>query len=200
MTIIDKIFQLKNELGLTNKEIETGAGLANSSMSQWAKGKGKPSLENIIKLSLFFHVTSDYLLCLSENREGNPSSGSACSGTADPESSADGSPDTGSSDIRFADNTNSANTSSAKAKTSERESYDTRLSGLNNPFPDTGRQADRPMSYSILKKQPPARHSMNEEESILIQTYRTASVINRFRIIQLCMNIQDETEQSKQNK
>ena len=47
--------------------MEIGAGLANSSISQWKKGKGKPSLDNIVKLSKFFHVSSDYLLCLTDD-------------------------------------------------------------------------------------------------------------------------------------
>ncbi len=68
MTIIDRIFQLKEEQNLTSKDVELGAGLANSSLSQWKKGKGKPSLENIVKVAAFFHVTTDYLLCLSDQR------------------------------------------------------------------------------------------------------------------------------------
>lgn len=68
MTIIDRIFALKEENNLTSKEVEIGAGLANSSLSQWKKGKGKPSLENIVKVAKFFHVSTDYLLCLTEQR------------------------------------------------------------------------------------------------------------------------------------
>lgn len=68
MTIIERIFELKDEHNLTSKDVERGAGLANSSLSQWKKGRGKPSLENIIKVADFFHVTTDYLLCLSDDR------------------------------------------------------------------------------------------------------------------------------------
>ena len=69
MTVIERILQLKEERSLTKKEVETGAGLANSSLSQWEKGKGKPSLENIIKLCRFFDVSSDYLPGLSDERK-----------------------------------------------------------------------------------------------------------------------------------
>lgn len=68
MTIIDRIFQLKEERNLTNKQVEIGAGLANSSLSQWKKGKGKPSMENIVKVAVYFHVSTDYLLCLTDDR------------------------------------------------------------------------------------------------------------------------------------
>lgn len=67
MSIIDRILTLQEERQLTNKEIEIGAGLANASVSQWKKGKGKPSLENIIKVATYFQVTTDYLLGLSDN-------------------------------------------------------------------------------------------------------------------------------------
>lgn len=72
MTIIDRIFQLKEENNLTNKDVENGAGLANSSLSQWKHGKGKPSMENIVKIATYFHVTADYLLCLSDERNTRP--------------------------------------------------------------------------------------------------------------------------------
>lgn len=71
MSAIDRIFQLKEERHLTNKQVEIGAGLANSSLSQWKKGKGKPSLDNIVKISKYFNVSSDYILGLSENRRGD---------------------------------------------------------------------------------------------------------------------------------
>lgn len=114
MTIIDRIFQLKEENHLTSKEVEIGAGLANSSLSQWKKGKGKPSLENIVKVAAYFHVTTDYLLCLSEERNGKE-----------------------------------------------------------------------------IEK------SLTEEEEILLSAYNTASVYNKFRIIQLCMNALDASSGKK---
>lgn len=66
MSIVDRILTLQEERKVTNKEIEIGAGLANASVSQWKKGKGKPSLENIIKVATYFQVTTDYLLGLSD--------------------------------------------------------------------------------------------------------------------------------------
>ena len=69
MDVIGRIQVLRDEIGLTNREVETGAGIAASSLSQWKRGKGKPCLENIIRLSEFFHVSTDYLLGLSDNKE-----------------------------------------------------------------------------------------------------------------------------------
>ncbi len=72
MSIVDRITMLQEERNLTNKDVELGAGLANASISQWKKGKGKPSLDNIIKVATYFEVTTDFLLCLSDNRGYNP--------------------------------------------------------------------------------------------------------------------------------
>ena len=73
MSTIERILLLRDEQNLTSKDVEIGADLANSSISQWKRGRGKPSLESIVKLAHFFHVTSDYLLCLSDVRNSQPS-------------------------------------------------------------------------------------------------------------------------------
>lgn len=117
MTTIDRIIELKAERNLTSKEVEIGAGLANSSISQWMRGKGKPSLENIIKLARYFEVSADYLLCLSEKKSIN--------------------------DIET---------------------------------------------------------SLSEEDQILLSCYHGASAFDRFRIIQLCMNINEEQNKALQNE
>lgn len=109
MTVVDRIFQLKEERNLTSKDVEVGAGLANSSLSQWKKGKGKPSLENIVKVASYFDVSTDYLLCLSEDRKNG---------------------------------------------------------GIEK--------------------------SLTEEEKLLLKAYNNASSYDRFRIIQLCMNLLDK--------
>ncbi len=113
MNYIERIFQLRDEYHLTNKEVEIRAGLANSSMSQWKKGKGKPGMDSIIKIANFFDVSSDYILGLSDIRHPN----------------------------------------SAAEKDSQ----------------------------------------LSEEERILLTAFQSASAINRFRIIQLCMNAMDDS-------
>lgn len=37
-------------------------GLSNSAISEWKKGKAKPSLEAVVKIARYFGVTTDYLL------------------------------------------------------------------------------------------------------------------------------------------
>lgn len=67
--IVERITELQEARGLTNRAVETGAGLANSVISQWKKGKGKPSLDAIVKLSNYFNVSTDYLIGTSTNME-----------------------------------------------------------------------------------------------------------------------------------
>ena len=69
MDIIERIQRLKDERGLLDRDVERGAGIANSSIAQWKRGVCKPSLVSIIRLSKFFDVSSDYLLGLSDLRE-----------------------------------------------------------------------------------------------------------------------------------
>ena len=68
MDVVDRITDLITERNTTAREVENSAGLSNGSIYSWKKGKGKPSLDSICKLSKYFGVTSDYLLCLSDNR------------------------------------------------------------------------------------------------------------------------------------
>lgn len=68
MTTIERILQLQEESGLNNKALETAAGLTNASITSWKKGKYAPGVDAIVKLAQFFHVSTDYLLCLSDQR------------------------------------------------------------------------------------------------------------------------------------
>lgn len=51
MLVVDRILQLRDENNLTSKELENKAGLANSSISQWKRGKGSP--DEALLLSIF---------------------------------------------------------------------------------------------------------------------------------------------------
>jgi transcriptional regulator with XRE-family HTH domain len=68
MTTIERILQLQEESGLNNKALEVAVGLTNSSITSWKKGRYAPSAEAIVKLAQFFHVTTDYLLCVSDSK------------------------------------------------------------------------------------------------------------------------------------
>lgn len=60
--IVDKILFLMKTEGMTAKQLTTALGLAPSAISEWKKGKAKPSAEAIIKIADYFNVSTDYLL------------------------------------------------------------------------------------------------------------------------------------------
>lgn len=64
--MIERILNLIKSRGITAKELTTKLELSNSAITDWKKGKAKPSTEAIIKLAVYFNVTSDYLLGLSD--------------------------------------------------------------------------------------------------------------------------------------
>lgn len=63
-----KLRALRIENKLTQKQIASRIGLAISAISSYESGARYPSYETLIKLSRIFHVSTDYLLGLTEKR------------------------------------------------------------------------------------------------------------------------------------
>ena len=57
---------LREEKGLTQKEVAEAIGFAQSAVAFWANGKRIPNAFAIVALAKFFDVTSDYLLGLTK--------------------------------------------------------------------------------------------------------------------------------------
>lgn len=66
--MIDRIIKLIEENGVTAKKLTSDLEISSSSISDWKKGKGKPSAEAIIKLANYFNVSTDYIL-LGKNKD-----------------------------------------------------------------------------------------------------------------------------------
>ena len=66
MDTIDRILTLQKQMGITNKDLEKVANLSNGSVTNWKNRRYFPSVNAIISLAQYFHVTTDYLLCLSD--------------------------------------------------------------------------------------------------------------------------------------
>ncbi len=66
MDTIERILALQEQDGITNKELEKVAKLANGSITNWKNRRYFPSVSAIVNLAQYFHVTTDYLLCLSD--------------------------------------------------------------------------------------------------------------------------------------
>ena len=64
----EKLYSLRIEKKLTQKQLAAIIGLAISAVSSYESGSRYPSFETLIKLARIFHVSTDYLLGLTEKR------------------------------------------------------------------------------------------------------------------------------------
>lgn len=69
--MIERILKLLSDNGITAKKLTADIGISSSAISEWKKGKGKPSAEAIIKLADYFGVSTDYLLTGKNNTQEN---------------------------------------------------------------------------------------------------------------------------------
>lgn len=61
-SLLDRIKGLMDAQGIKAKQLTTELGLSNSSFTDWRKGKGSPSLDTVVKIADYFHVSLDYLV------------------------------------------------------------------------------------------------------------------------------------------
>ena len=66
----ERLKQLRVEKKMTQKELGEALGIRNSVVSFYEVGQREPSLEMIIKIAEYFHVTTDYLLGVDDDRGG----------------------------------------------------------------------------------------------------------------------------------
>ena len=62
MKLEEKISALRKQKGLSQEQLAEKIGVSRQSISKWELGKSAPDLNNIIALSNFFGVSTDYLL------------------------------------------------------------------------------------------------------------------------------------------
>lgn len=62
-----KLFQLRNERGIYQKEIAEFLSVSVGTISNYENGVHSPDLETLCRLAEYFHVTTDYMLELTEN-------------------------------------------------------------------------------------------------------------------------------------
>ena len=60
--------ELRTDKKLTQPQLAEAIGVSKSMISMWETGINEPTASNIMKLSKFFDVTTDYLLGLSLNK------------------------------------------------------------------------------------------------------------------------------------
>lgn len=59
----NRIAQMRKNYGLNQTQLAKKLNTTQANISSWENGKWQPDNETLIKLSIFFHCTIDYLLC-----------------------------------------------------------------------------------------------------------------------------------------
>mgnify|MGYP005808507097 CR=1 FL=1 len=62
MTFNEKIKQLRDKHGISQKKLADAIGVAQSSINYWEKGERTPSIDAVQKLANYFDVTLDEIL------------------------------------------------------------------------------------------------------------------------------------------
>lgn len=60
--MIERILELMKNRNISANKLIIELGLSNSIISDWKRGKSKPSTKAVIKLADYFGVSTDYLL------------------------------------------------------------------------------------------------------------------------------------------
>ena len=67
--MINTILKLMEENHVTAKQLTSDLGLSGSAISEWKKGKGRPSTEAVVKIANYFQTSADYILGQEEESE-----------------------------------------------------------------------------------------------------------------------------------
>jgi len=62
MSVVDRILSLMERDGVSGTALTNALEISSSSVSEWKKGKIKPSADVIVKIANYFNVSTDYLL------------------------------------------------------------------------------------------------------------------------------------------
>jgi len=61
-TFKDRLKDLREEKGLSRRELARQIGMGSPNIGLWEKGIQEPAASTVVKLARFFGVTTDYLL------------------------------------------------------------------------------------------------------------------------------------------
>ena len=61
-TLPQRLQELRKAAGLSQEDLAARLGLSRQAVSKWETGQGKPDLDNLLRLSQLYHVSTDYIL------------------------------------------------------------------------------------------------------------------------------------------
>lgn len=62
----ERLKELKTEKGLSAKKLANQIGVSDSIIIKWEKGQRTPTIDNLYNLAVFFGVSADFLIGLSD--------------------------------------------------------------------------------------------------------------------------------------
>lgn len=61
-----RLTTLRTDRALTQDEVANAAGISRPQIANLERGRGEPSIPTLMRLAAFFHVSTDYLLGITE--------------------------------------------------------------------------------------------------------------------------------------
>ena len=66
LNVADRIRYLRDKAGMTQTDLAKRLGISRNAVNSWEMSVSMPSLANVIEMSRIFHVSTDYLLSVSD--------------------------------------------------------------------------------------------------------------------------------------
>lgn len=66
LNIADRIRYLRDKMGMTQIDLANRLGISRNAVNAWEMSTSTPTLANVVEMSRIFHVSTDYLLSLSD--------------------------------------------------------------------------------------------------------------------------------------
>ncbi len=66
LNIADRIRYLRDKMGMTQTDLANRLGISRNAVNAWEMSTSTPTLDNVVEMSRIFHVSTDYLLSLSD--------------------------------------------------------------------------------------------------------------------------------------
>ena len=72
MNFNEKLISLRKSKGLSQEELGAELNVTRQTISKWESGQGKPEIDNVIKMTEIYNVSSDYILLGTEHKTITP--------------------------------------------------------------------------------------------------------------------------------
>lgn len=72
MNIDERLQELRKKAGYSQEQVAEMLGISRQAISKWESGQGNPEIDNIIKLTEIYHVSTDYILLGQESSTAIP--------------------------------------------------------------------------------------------------------------------------------